>query len=181
MASFLTITLFILTSTFFITTNGIFYEELSEAIAMKRMEKSSHLHFFFHDIVSGKNATVVTIAGPPNVAFGTTMMIDDMLTEGPEPTSKLVGRAQGIYAMAAQYDVALLMVMNFAFVEGKYNGSSISLLGRNPVLDAVRDMPIVGGSGLFRFARGYALAHTIWYDPGTGDAIVEYNVSVLHY
>ncbi|OWM69255.1 hypothetical protein CDL15_Pgr025442 [Punica granatum] len=46
------------------------------------------------------------------------------------------------------------MAMNFAFVEGKYNGSSLTVLGRNPVFDAVREMPVVGGIGLFRFAHG---------------------------
>ncbi|KAK6933883.1 Dirigent protein [Dillenia turbinata] len=47
-------------------------------------------------------------------------------------------------------DFALLMEMNFAFTEGKYNGSSISILGRNPVFNDVRATPTVGGIGLFR-------------------------------
>jgi hypothetical protein len=42
-------------------------------------------------------------------------------------------------------------------------------------------MPVVGGSGLFRFARGYAQAKTHDLDFKTGDAIVEYNVYVFHY
>jgi hypothetical protein len=42
-------------------------------------------------------------------------------------------------------------------------------------------MPVVGGSGLFRFARGYAQANTYKYDVKSGDAIVEYNVYVFHY
>lgn len=108
-------------------------------------------------------------------------MADDPLTEGPDRSSKLVGRAQGLYAFASQQEIALLMVLNFAFMEGKYNGSSISIVGRNSVLEAVREMPIVGGSGLFRYARGYALAHTFWSDKEKGDAIVEYNVTVLHF
>ncbi|KAL5762592.1 hypothetical protein ACOSP7_018856 [Xanthoceras sorbifolium] len=174
---------FILFSTFLSTGNGDFCEEFTEGITFKRFLKMSHLHFYFHDIVSGKNATTVRIAGPQNgtaYGFGSTVMIDDPLTEGPELTSKLVGKAQGMYAIAAQHEVSLLMVMNLAFVDGKYNGSSISILGRNPVFDVVREMPIVGGSGAFRSAHGYALAHTIWFDYKTGDAIVEYNVYVTH-
>ena len=73
------------------------------------------------------------------------------------------------------------MVLNYAFVEGKYNGSNLSILGRNSALSEVREMPIVGGSGLFRFARGYAQARTHTIDFKTGDAVVEYNVYVLHY
>ncbi|OMO75878.1 Plant disease resistance response protein [Corchorus olitorius] len=165
--------------------NGIFCEEVTDAIAIKREEKTTHLHFYFHDIVGGQKPSVVKIAGPSNSSsaygFGATMMMDDALTEGPEISSKLVGRAQGIYGIAAQEDVSLLMVMNFAFTEGSYNGSSISILGRNPVFNDVREMPIVGGSGVFRLARGYALAHTIRFDYKTGDATVEYHVYVSHY
>ncbi|XP_020213398.1 dirigent protein 7 [Cajanus cajan] len=65
--------------------------------------------------------------------------------------------------------------------EGKYNGSTLSMLGRNTVFSAVREMPIVGGSGAFRFARGYAEAKTHTLDLKTRDAVVEYNVYVFHY
>lgn len=148
------------------------------------MEKMTQLHFYFHDILDGKNPSAVRIITPPNRSvggFGVTYMIDDPLTEGVEPGSKLVGRAQGMYALASQHDSGLLMVINFAFSEGMYNGSALSILGRNLVLDTVREMPIVGGSGVFRFARGYALAKTVSFSPKSGDAVVEYNVSVLHF
>jgi hypothetical protein len=73
-----------------------------------------------------------------------------------------------------------LNVMTFAFVVGKHNGSSISVVGRNPVF--VKEMPIVGGGGLFRFAStGYPLAHAIWSDNKTGDTMVEYNLFVWLY
>lgn len=113
--------------------------------------------------------------------FGAVVMIDDPLTARPELTSKHVGRAQGIYASASQTEVGFLMVLNFAFMDGKYNGSTLSVLGRNTVFSAVRELPIVGGSGLFRFARGYAHARTHTFDIGSGDAVVEYNVYVFHY
>ncbi|KAL3599666.1 hypothetical protein D5086_007584 [Populus alba] len=69
---------------------------------------------------------------------------------------------------------------DMAIKQGKYNGSSISILGRNPIFDDVREMPVVGGSGLFRLARGHALLHTVWFNK-QGDAIIEYNVYVSHY
>ncbi|KAK6941965.1 Dirigent protein [Dillenia turbinata] len=108
-------------------------------------------------------------------------MADDPLTLGPDANSTLVGKAQGIYGSADQKEFGLLMVMNLAFVEGKYNGSTLSLLGRNRVFDEIREMPIVGGSGVFRFASGYAQAKTYQIDLKTGDAVVEYNVYVVHY
>lgn len=107
------------------------------------------------------------------------MMVDDPLTEGPDPSSKLVGRAQGLYGSAAQSDFGLIMVLNYGFIDGIYNGSSISILGLNQAMHLVREMAIVGGTGLFRMARGYAIAKTYWMNPLTGNAIVGYNVTVV--
>ncbi|GAV63992.1 Dirigent domain-containing protein [Cephalotus follicularis] len=158
---------------------------LSPAKLGLKREKLSHFHFYFHDIVSGRNPTAVPVAqasmtNTSSSFFGSVMMVDDPLTVKPELSSKRVGSAQGIYASASQNDIGLLMVMNFVFTEGKYNGSNLSVLGRNAGL-GMREMPIVGGSGVFRFARGYAQARTHTLDFETGDAIVEYNVYVFHY
>ena len=163
-----------------------FHRSISPTALGLQKEKLSHLHFFFHDIVSGPKPTAVRVAqahmtNTSSAFFGILVMADDPLTVGPEPGSKLVGKAQGIYGFASQEDVGLLMIMSFAFTEGKYNGSTLSLLGRNAVFSTVREMPIVGGSGAFRFARGYAQAKTHTVDYKTGDAVVEYNVYVLHY
>ena len=153
-----------------------------ELLGLKK-EKLSHFQFYWHDIVSGRNATSVPVVRPTQntSTFGFLSMIDDPLTLGPKVSSKLVGRAQGFYASVSQQEVSLLMVMNFAFIEGKYNSSTITVLGRNSVFNSMREMPVIGGSGLFRFSRGYAQARTHTFDPKTGDAIVEYNVYVLHY
>ena len=174
----------ILVSTSLTTTNGTFSEEVSEAIALKRMEKTTHLHFYFHDILSGKNPTAVKIAGSkdPVMAFGSTFMIDDPLTEGRELTSKLIGKAQGMYAFMSQNSLPkFLMVIKYEFVEGKYNGSSFSLLGQNPVLKRCERNASGGRKWAFPASSGYALAHTVWFDTKTEDATVEYNVYVVHY
>lgn len=154
------------------------------SLGLHQPQKLSHLHFFFHDIVGGSNQTAVRVAAAPttdksSTLFGAVMMMDDPLTELPDAESTVVGRAQGIYASASTTELGFLMAMNFAFTQGKYNGSSLAVLGRNTVESAVREMPVVGGSGLFRFARGYAQAKT--HSFGTLEAVVEYDVYVLHY
>lgn len=163
-----------------------FSRQLSKREMGLKREKLSHLHFYFHDIVSGRSPTTARVATAASTntsatGFGFVVMMDDPLTAGPDLSTKVVGRAQGIYASADQNDVGLLMVFNFAFLEGKFNGSTLSILGRNKVFSAVREMPVVGGSGVFRFSRGYAQARTHWYNVTTGDAVVEYNVYVFHY
>ncbi|XVF55970.1 hypothetical protein PTKIN_Ptkin06aG0078600 [Pterospermum kingtungense] len=161
-----------------------FSGNLSPSSLELKREKLSHLHFYFHDVVVGNKPTAVRVAQAPTTnatsPFGAVVTIDDLLTINPDVNSKPVGRAQGIYALASQTDASLLMVYTFAFMEGKYNGSSLSVMGRNSVFEAVRELPIVGGSGLFRFARGHAEARTHTFDPKTGNAVVEYNVYVFH-
>ncbi|XP_039036293.1 dirigent protein 22-like [Hibiscus syriacus] len=154
------------------------------SMGLNKPDQLSHLHFYFHDIVAGENATAIRVAKAPTTTasspFGAVVVIDDRLTVGPDIDSKLVGRAQGIYVTASQTEASLLMAYNFAFMEGEYKGSSLALMGRNPVFSDVREMPVIGGSGVFRLARGYAEARTSRYDYDTGNAIVEYNVYVLH-
>ncbi|CAA0807773.1 Dirigent protein 23 [Striga hermonthica] len=144
------------------------------------------LQFYFHDKVSGQNPSVVRIAQAPqtnnsSTLFGMLVMIDDLLTIGPDPSSRAVGRARGMYGSAGQTGLDLIMVLNYGFTDGIYNGSSFSLLSINPAMQPVREMAIVGGTGLFRLGRGYALAHTHWIDVATGDAIVGYNVTIATY
>ncbi|XP_010487125.1 PREDICTED: dirigent protein 7 [Camelina sativa] len=148
-----------------------------------RKEKLTHFRVYWHDILSGSNPSAVVINPPISNSsfFGSVTMIDNRLTTEVAVNSTLVGQAQGIYAATGQRDASALMVMNFAFKTGKYNGSTISILGRNAVLTKVREMPVIGGSGLFRFARGYVEARTMWFDQKSGDATVEYSCYVLHY
>ncbi|EOA31550.1 hypothetical protein CARUB_v10014742mg [Capsella rubella] len=146
-------------------------------------EKLTHLRLYWHDSLYGRHPSSVTIQKPVfnSSLFGMITMMDDALTLDESRNSTVVGKAQGIYAGAAQGEIGFLMVMNFAFTTGKYNGSTIAILGQNRVMLKVREMPVVGGSGMFRFARGYVEARTKLFDLKSGDATVEYNCHVLHY
>ncbi|XP_059655001.1 dirigent protein 23-like [Cornus florida] len=150
-----------------------------------RKQKVTKLHFYFHETVSGKNPTVMQVA-QSNItdkswtSFVLVMMMDDPLKAGPEPTSEIIGRAQGLFGSAGLDEFGLLMTMNLHFTDGKYNGSTLAVLGRNPVPNLYREMPIVGGSGVFRLPRGIATVKTYSFNATTADAIVEYNIVVLH-
>ncbi|XP_023873165.1 dirigent protein 23 [Quercus suber] len=149
-------------------------------------EKVSRLHFYFHDTLSGKNPSVVEVAEAsmtkksPSL-FGLPNIFDDPLTEGPEPTSMLVGRAQGLYGSTGQQELSLLVAMNSVFTTGKFNGCSLTILGRNAALQPLREMPIIGGTGAFRLARGFVTAKTYFLNLTSGDAIVKYHVVAIHY
>uniref|UniRef100_A0A3Q7EC90 Dirigent protein n=1 Tax=Solanum lycopersicum TaxID=4081 RepID=A0A3Q7EC90_SOLLC len=75
---------------------------------------------------------MMIIPPPKNktTGFGQMNMIDNALTIGPKLSFKIVGRVQGF------------------MVEGKYNGSTFTILGRNS-MSMVREMAVIRGSGLF--------------------------------
>ncbi|XP_025808399.1 dirigent protein 22-like isoform X2 [Panicum hallii] len=141
--------------------------------------KQTHIKLYWHDVLSGPNPTAVQVAraavtNTSKTSFGLVVVIDDPLTEGPDLNSSTpLGRAQGTYVAAGRDEVALLVNMNFVFQGGRYNGSTVAIMGRNAVFDAVREMAVVGGTGVFRMARGYAQARTHTLDLKTGDAIVD--------
>ncbi|XP_057788612.1 dirigent protein 23-like [Salvia miltiorrhiza] len=155
----------------------------------KRVERGNEvtttLQFYFHDIPSGPSPTSMRIAEAAQTNnsptfFGALVMIDDPLTVGPDPSSRIVGRARGLFGSAGLNEFSLIMAVSYVFTDGIYNGSSFSLLSINEVMRPAREMAVVGGTGLFRMARGYAVARTHSID-ATGVAIAGYNVTIVTY
>ncbi|EMS55722.1 hypothetical protein TRIUR3_10365 [Triticum urartu] len=151
-------------------------------------EKLTNLRFYLHDTLSGRDPTAVPVAhgagatprpGDPT-PFSTVYIVDDVLTEGPQRTSRVVGSAQGLYASTGRHGLGLVLGIDFALND--YNGSSFVVFSRHPVTDGDgRELAVVGGRGAFRLARGFALLRTHYLNTGNGDAIIEYNVTLLHY
>ncbi|KAL1554574.1 dirigent protein 1-like [Salvia divinorum] len=56
----------------------------------------------------------------------------------------------------------------------------LSVLGRDAPRSVDREMSIVSGSGVFRFARGYVRIRTYLDDIETGVYVEEHDVSVFH-
>ncbi|KAK7401309.1 hypothetical protein VNO78_12683 [Psophocarpus tetragonolobus] len=186
MTRVLTLSLFLLFSFNYLSpTHGVFWEQsiIKLPTNQPQTQKLTHLHFFYHDILEGENITVVQIIDPPSHSpngLGASFMMDNLLTQGPELGSKPIGRAQGLFGLASLQDRGMVMLINLVFSEGDFAGSTLSMLGRNPVQDTVREMPIVGGTGVFRFANGFAIAKSHWELSDSEHFVVEYDVTVSH-
>ncbi|EOA25838.1 hypothetical protein CARUB_v10019211mg [Capsella rubella] len=168
-----------------ITESEAFSKTVKKPYPGQKLEKLTHFHFYLHDIVTADKPTSVVVAtGPASnssaTAFGMVAVVDDILTVGHEITSAEVGRAQGVFASTDQKNFSLLMTLNLVFTTGEFSGSTISLYGRNPIMSKVREMPIVGGTGAFRFGGGYAQAKTFTFNLTSGNAVIEYNVYIWH-
>lgn len=148
--------------------------------------KVTKLHFYCHDSTNAdKNLTAVYVAKAPISSkppfFGSFSLMDDPLTAGSDISSKRVGYAKGFYATSSLEKISLLTGAVFVFTEGKYNGSTIVFLGNNPIMEECREMPVIGGTGVFRLARGVVTLQTYFFNFTMGVAVVEMSVVVLHY
>ncbi|KAJ1275500.1 hypothetical protein BS78_05G140500 [Paspalum vaginatum] len=152
---------------------------------------TTHLQFYMHDTVTASAGSPATaervvrgtapLPGTPINRFGDMYIVDDPLTEGPDATSRAVGRAQGFYLFASRSaDQALLLSGNMVFTAGEHNGSSVAVLGRDAILDEVRELPVVGGTGAFRDATGYGLlrAHSVNFTTNNAVLKVDMYMSV---
>ncbi|ONK66482.1 uncharacterized protein A4U43_C06F8630 [Asparagus officinalis] len=143
-------------------------------------QKSTHLHLYFHEINAGPNKTTTVVIAPSNSTssgFGTIVAFDDELREGPDPNSKLVGRAQGQGSAVSKEEQAYLFNSNFIFVEGEYNGSTLAVYGRIVIASSIREWSIIGGTGEFRLARGYVNGTVLSSRAGT--LLIELDIRVL--
>ncbi|KAK4477208.1 hypothetical protein RD792_016422 [Penstemon davidsonii] len=149
-------------------------------------EKITELQFYVQDILSGPNPSNIQVARANSTltsptSFGSVAVLDDPVRTGPSSDSEIIGRAQGLFALASLEEMSLHMTFDLVFTSGDYNGSSISIVGHNPYLNQNRELSVVGGTGAFRFARGVVAVNTVSLNSSTGDAFFQYNVTVLHY
>lgn len=148
--------------------------------------KETKMTVYFQDYSGGPNATVVEITGPSNgllsfTKFGAIFCTDDPITEGFEESSARVARAQGIYVTSALDGSNTHVLISIVFVNEEYKGSTLEVQGSSAQFERVREVAVVGGTGIFRLARGYATFETLSYDHATHYAVIQCNVTVLHY
>ncbi|KAJ3676147.1 hypothetical protein LUZ60_003559 [Juncus effusus] len=149
------------------------------SLSISNGKKMTHMHFYLHEILSGSNKTAVTVVNPQNndSSFGMVGVIDDMLRDGADPNSKLIGRAQGLFAGASmEQDNGLFTSLNFIFTDGSYNGSTLAIFGRL-VSGTVIERPVIGGTGQFRMAGGYTISNQL----SSNSMIFEVDAYVSHY
>ncbi|KAL9233205.1 hypothetical protein vseg_008230 [Gypsophila vaccaria] len=127
----------------------------------------AQLKVYYHNtITSNPNPDVTPVSIPAhggNNTAGAMVVIDGPTFDGPEPNSTMVGRIVGLVASASKSTLGLVWIINHVFTNGPYNGSTLTVVGLGyPELE-VRELPIVGGTGSFRMARGYQLSRTFTY------------------
>ncbi|RLM58202.1 hypothetical protein C2845_PM18G05430 [Panicum miliaceum] len=139
----------------------------------------THLHFYMHDEYTGPNPTAALIVPgraplPDTVGtsrrFGDIAVMNNALTEGPQR-----GSQRGFTVRVSECGSVNALSMHLVMEDGEFVGSSLVVNSRVDTDLAMRESVIVGGTGRFRFARGYALSRSYDYDLAKG-GIVEIDV-----
>ncbi|KAK4437661.1 Dirigent protein 11 [Sesamum alatum] len=145
--------------------------------------KTAKLHFYVQDLLKGENQTVHEVAraeitSNSATSFGSVRVLDNPMTAGPDINSTPVGRFQGLVTSADLEILSFVMNINFVFTAGRFRGSTISISGMNQVMSDRRELPVIGGTGAFRFARGYVITTTYSADMEKGYNVLEYTIYV---
>ncbi|KAM0877150.1 hypothetical protein ACQ4PT_035682 [Festuca glaucescens] len=145
----------------------VFFASAVDGVGTQNAPK--HLHFYMHDGYTSPKPTSVLVVngtGQPlkgsgrGARFGDTVVMDDHLTEGPTLASRVVGRAQGFSRGVSPSRLSYGLFLNVLLTDGPYNGSSLTVMGRNDIAMPERELTVVGGTGAFRMATGYVLWKT---------------------
>ncbi|KAK4756776.1 hypothetical protein SAY87_006903 [Trapa incisa] len=127
-----------------------------------------------NQVAGGGNQPFVSVGQLPagatlqQLMFGTITVVDDELTEGHELGSNVLGKAQGLYLASSLDGTSHTMAMTLWF-HGDGNGNNslqevddtISLFGVHRTGLPVSQVAIVGGTGKYEHARGYAAVETL--------------------
>ncbi|KAK9913389.1 hypothetical protein M0R45_037207 [Rubus argutus] len=94
-----------------------------------------------------------------NLMFGTMSVFDDELTEGHELGSGLVGKAQGFYVVSSEDGTSQTMGFTAMFESGGYV-DSLSFFGVHRTAASESHLAIMGGTGKYVDAKGFAIVKT---------------------
>ncbi|XP_050367674.1 dirigent protein 25-like [Argentina anserina] len=92
--------------------------------------------------------------------FGTLTVFDDELTEGHELGSGLLGKAQGFYVASSIDGSSQTIAFTAMFESGGY-ADSLTFFGVHRMAASESHLAVMGGTGKYLNAKGYALVKTM--------------------
>ncbi|WVZ49527.1 hypothetical protein U9M48_000875 [Paspalum notatum var. saurae] len=122
----------------------------------------THIHLYVHETYTGPNATAAAVLQSPlganTSSFGSIGVVDDEIRSGPDRSSALLGRYQGVFfGTSLELGKGYLSSISLVFTAGEYAGSTLSVEGPILGFTGTIERAVIGGTGKFRLARGYML------------------------
>ena len=150
--------------------------------------KKTTLSLYFHDTPDrcDSNVKVIPVTRIAGKAWnvpttGTVIVTEDLITKTSGQNSAEVGRAKGMYVTAGSNGLDSQVSISIEFTDEEYKGSTIEMQGISNQFMPGAEVSVVGGTGKFRFARGYATFATHHLDIPNRYAIIRCDITVqLH-
>ncbi|KAF5197479.1 hypothetical protein FRX31_012932 [Thalictrum thalictroides] len=126
--------------------------------------RSLHFSLFQHETVNGTGFFIVNgVKGPgitqTTMPFGTIYVFNDPMTTTPNPSSKVVGFAEG-NSITSSFDGLRSVSVAKITLNIKQHKGSISIVGGTHNTKP-SDHPVVGGTGDFLFVQGYVTSSPV--------------------
>ncbi|KAK6933253.1 Dirigent protein [Dillenia turbinata] len=141
--------------------------------------------------ISGNNNQPFVTAGQlpagatlQQLLFGSITVIDDELTETHDLGSAVLGKAQGFYLASSIDGSSHTMALTTLFHSGDHEEDTLSFFGVHRTASPESQIAIVGGTGKYENAKGYATIQTLHQgDQHTTDGvdtIIQFDVYLTH-
>ncbi|XP_058751454.1 pterocarpan synthase 1-like [Vicia villosa] len=143
----------------------------------------STLVFYMQDVGKGPKATVSPVIGIKDKVwsyntFGTIFVVDDPIRLSASPTSTQIGSAQGVITVTSQDGANVNIVLSIVFNNAQYSGSTLEIQGTSRQRENLRELSVVGGTGRFRFAKGFIVFETISYDGSNNQSVIRLTITL---
>ncbi|GAV71621.1 Dirigent domain-containing protein [Cephalotus follicularis] len=99
--------------------------------------------------------TAITNMQPVAASDADAFIFHRTLTQGPENTSRVIGKAQGFIIPVERFALSTFNVIYLTFNTSEYSGS-LSVHVKHVTHKDREELTVVGGTGSFAFARGFA-------------------------
>uniref|UniRef100_A0A3Q7GQ66 Dirigent protein n=1 Tax=Solanum lycopersicum TaxID=4081 RepID=A0A3Q7GQ66_SOLLC len=123
-----------------------------------------------NDVVTGDDTQPFVTAGQlpsglslQQLMFGSITVVDNELTEGHELGSSVLGRAQGFYLTSSSDGTSHTLALTTLF-HGEHNhevDDTISFFGIHRTATPISHIAIIGGTGKYENAKGFATIETL--------------------
>ncbi|XP_010534463.1 PREDICTED: dirigent protein 9-like isoform X1 [Tarenaya hassleriana] len=125
-----------------------------------------------NNALNSNNLPFVTAGQLPPAAalqqlmFGTITVVDDELTESHELGSAVIGRAQGFYLASSLDGTSQTLALTVLLHGGEHGNhdtvdDAISFFGVHRSASTASQIAVVGGTGRYEHAKGYAVVETL--------------------
>lgn len=139
-----------------LATLAVILLALVSPVVHKKQSKNTSIPWLALSLYIQQPHTATSKTQPFTQSDGGAFIFHHTLTEGPENTSRVVGKAQGFFVPIEHFAHSAFNLIYLTFETPEYSGS-LSVQANQVSHKDTEELTVVGGTGSFAFARGQAV------------------------